>query len=1490
MSLIKAFPMEDDSAVRSIITPQSDNPIIREDISPAATTPSNRSISQQGELVLRDNITQEDVLNMKLQNLRHSSMSYVRAEAAAINMENETRFLGEVLRQSDDPEIVKNALMRIQKKQYENSAALEEEVIRSLEARSEAAQYLQENDMPALERMRERSQKNLILQNKMDELSSRSDFVDVGLNLLSEVSLVSGIQRTFGFGLTDYAEQIRNLSTKIEEASAEELPAILQETEELIRATQILGDNPEYVAGELRTILASGDEQGLAQFANMIDAVDTAIIGAGVFRAGRKLVKNGMVRASLDTESLNRLIEEANGELDAITDDLAEQGALSVGLGSETTENIFSSAAVKKQYEINQRILNETLQRMDNITFDDVEGITDLAALRQKLNEDYSTGTLALVKTRRDGGAEVFLQRPSGQSYSSEAAARGQITKKGLGDNAEVVEMGEGQFYIKVDMDNPNQILNAEDIEGVSPVRRLLGRVETWVNGDLHTFGTMTENTFNQIAMEGQRVYKRTLGRLLKDEMDEMLPIFQNQIEFAERGGASNRWFTETELRNIFRGTHGREMTEKQIIAFNGYRQLNDFQYHLDNSIMHNRASSRGFGSVAEDVFGVEINAKIQTQVPSDAKVFIEDSRSVVGLNQLQDDWLTQYDILEIDEISYGRLSQRMGYDELTQYPTNFILVPKSSVNVEPLKYRQLSYLAGGRIRYDHDSAFIKQVNVGEYEDGSKFRKSDKTHFTATNYTQAVREAEGINKINRILREGIDDINVRARAQRQLDETPVLGTTSLREYFKRIQDRGVDYNQDVVPLRNRETIQLNQRMLDEGYPSDLTMDEIAYQRLYSGRLDARGSERVPHVDPSNTQVLNPVAALNQNFLDSTSNAAFSAYREYTLSYLERYRPFLKVEKGAPRTSLLTAEVIEGLDTNQINKIRGEQIYARQIIGMKNADEIAALRRNEKLVEWALDRIPNSLVSPAKKENLISGLTETIGNPTGKLRSLVFNAKLGLFALPTMIVQMTHAPLIAFMSPIHGIPALASSPLLRIALLADDPQVIELIARKAGELELEGFGDLHKYISEFRHHGYQNFGANTIYEDAARADVLHQSASDKFIKSGRIFFEEGELIPRMTAYGTAVREFLSNVNNINPRKLDIDSREGRRYITERVNTLTLGMTRADIQQGLKGGLAGLAFQFQSYPMRAMDALFFSSKGLSKSERLRLGLGYLTLSGAAGLPLADKFADWYFNTFDQELEDPDWVYKTVYNGIIDGTLMASLGISTNYSSRIGLGAWFEEIVSTAATEPAALPEVILGPAGSTAGGVTKTLREYVSNWGNGYDPDTGRFWSSVAKDVAKQVSGFNNVYRAWVAYNTGMIYDSKGKAFIPMTDEAILAQIMGFPPQAYEDMGRIYSSEEGRRQIVDTTVSHMVALQRSFLDAETEEERESISIQIQHLKHIAAQNTILEEVMTRSNQTLFKDASFTNKARELMFQQNLGENYKLSPSVRREIKDD
>lgn len=1431
------------------------------------------SLLKQGELVLRSNVTDEEILNLQLQNIKTSTTQEIRSTAAMLNQQKSIERFTSMLQETDNVEDVSIGLQMLAQKQQDNRVALEKEVIEAYQgavSMSPVSQYIRENDSTALERIGVRAAKNLVIQNKIQELQGKGDWADTALNLLSEVSLLSFIQRSTGLGLTDYNDALREMQVEAEQATLEELPDVLAKHEKLIKSTQILGDNPDYVAQTMASVFDSREGQRTEFLLNLFDFLDTGLVVGDVVRAGRKLVPSPNVQSAVDTGVTDELAEDIVNNKGFIFDDPVEKEALASGIVPEKGAENYVSQAVRQKHEANQRILADTLKNLTAMGYDEVQAINTLDGIRKRLKAEFSNGSISDVRLLEDGQAEVTLFKSTGTPYVSERSAKTAITNKGI--NGIPFQLPSGGWGIKTTVPSLDVNIAEMSTRGITELTRMLRRPEAWVDDDLLVFGQISENAMNQITNAGKTVYDRTIGKLGRKDLSRLLPILDVQ---RQTGESLNRWFTDKEVGDMYRSLYGEKIPDKVLQGFKGYKLLNDFQYDLDNRVLYGKLKAQGFDSIDEEVFGVPLNAKMVSDFPEDNHIFFQDTLTALTKGELPEDFLTKYDLLEIDD--FQGLAKRKGYEDLAQNPTRYMAVPKGSVELKPLEYKQLAYLAGGRIRYDESSVFLKQLNTGTYaKGGGKYRMPDRTLFVASSFPQARREANAMNALNAILRRGSDDATVRKEANAFLEKTPVLGVDNVVEYLAKVEARGLDINEDVVPLRNREIIE------KKDVP-DKILGDTAFSKLSNGRLDARSKERVPHVNPEGDKTLNPLAALNQNFAATAQNAAFSAYRDYTLSYLERFRPYLEVEPTSPRIALLDADIKRGsgLDSGMISRIKGEQTFAREVIGRRTEQEMAALRRNEEIVEWAIGKLPSRFLGGKNKDELIGQLsTKFKDDPIGKLRSITFNAKLGLFSLPTMIVQMAHAPLIAAIAPRHGTKALMVTPILRTALLAQDPKVIDEIAKRAEKLDLKGFGDLQMFFKEFRHHGFDNFGANQVYEDAARGDALIEGWGSKFLKKGRMFFEEGELVPRMTAYGTSVREWVSNMDNINPKGLPIDSVEGRKYIVQRTNTLTLGMTRADLQQGLKGGVAGLAFQFQSYPLRAIDAIFLPSKGLSPAERTRLALGYLVIAGSAGLPFVESFTDWTLNTFDKELENPDWVYKTLYNGVVDGLVMASTGEDTNFSSRVGLGAWVDEFYKSITDENKNFFEVLLGPSGSTTSGAMDTVIEYSKAWSAGYNPDPSRLGDQVVMDIAKQVAGFNNLYRAWVAFNTQKIYDSRGNQFIDISNQGAILQLFGLPPQAYEDIGELYRNKDRKAQIIKLNTEMLVKLHLEY--AQTKDP--AVIEQINAIGVYVDADGLTQEVNSRVASSLGQNATYKRLLTEQMTEKALGEKATLSPDIR------
>ena len=319
-----------------------------------------------------------------------------------------------------------------------------------------------------------------------------------------------------------------------------------------------------------------------------------------------------------------------------------------------------------------------------------------------------------------------------------------------------------------------------------------------------------------------------------------------------------------------------------------------------------------------------------------------------------------------------------------------------------------------------------------------------------------------------------------------------------------------------------------------------------------------------------------------------------------------------------------------------------------------------------------------------------------------------------------------------------------------------------------------------------------------------------------------------------------------------------------------------MTRADIQQGLKGGqglgggLVSLLGQFQSYPMRALDAILFPSKGLTGAERARLAASYLVLYGSAGLPFMDMLADKITESTRDESSDKA-TYKFLYNGIIDGFVMATTGENTNFASRGGLGDWTYEIIKSLSGSDKSFLEVIAGPAGSTGSGAVDTLVQYAKAYKAGFNPDMNRLGTKALLDVAKQVSSFNNVYRAWFAWQTGKIYDSRGNQFIELSNVGNILQIFGVPPQAYQDIGMIYGSKEKRKQIIKLNTELMLELHNEFARTQDSAVIEKINM----VAAAVAQDGLSDEVNPAVVRALKGSSTHNRLIQESLGQKQVGE---------------
>tara|TARA_B110000902_G_scaffold174157_1_gene197743 strand:+ start:765 stop:5180 length:4416 start_codon:yes stop_codon:yes gene_type:complete len=185
------------------------------------------------------------------------------------------------------------------------------------------------------------------------------------------------------------------------------------------------------------------------------------------------------------------------------------------------------------------------------------------------------------------------------------------------------------------------------------------------------------------------------------------------------------------------------------------------------------------------------------------------------------------------------------------------------------------------------------------------------------------------------------------------------------------------------------------------------------------------------------------------------------------------------------------------------------------------------------------------------------------------------------------------------------------------------------------------------------------------------------AWEKTNNAGMYFFNKGEQITRVTAFGAAARKW----GNANKGKSFV-SEEARSWISNKEQAYTLNMTnmsRAQIQQGV----LRVPTQFYSFMLRAFEGIFVG-KDLTPSERMKLAVMMGPFWGTTGMGISNAVPTVEaINSYlpeDYQIEPGSDSYRLVKNGAVDALFAWAAGDGapeTAVASRVGLG---DGVVST------------------------------------------------------------------------------------------------------------------------------------------------------------------------------------------------------------------
>jgi hypothetical protein len=253
-----------------------------------------------------------------------------------------------------------------------------------------------------------------------------------------------------------------------------------------------------------------------------------------------------------------------------------------------------------------------------------------------------------------------------------------------------------------------------------------------------------------------------------------------------------------------------------------------------------------------------------------------------------------------------------------------------------------------------------------------------------------------------------------------------------------------------------------------------------------------------------------------------------------------------------------------------------------------------------------------------------------------------------------------------------------------------------------------------------------------------------------------------------------------------------------------------------------GWASIPTQFLSYQARVLEALL--GKQFTTPEKIRLLLGQVVLYGTAGAPFLPFLSEKIRGDSGNPAELGTWE-GLADRGIVDTMIWGLTGEDTQFGERAGTGGFvtdtFRELMGMSKYGQVSFVDVMGGPIygisksiffGETGkpGTFWETVRFMSAESGG----DTGLPLTTAAVvDLAKNITSFNNSYKAYMVWNYGQFVTTSGKVALdelPSTDA--FAVFLGLTPGEYRDYVAKQDWRRNRSEIVKGIADQIIELRQ------------------------------------------------------------------------------
>lgn len=578
--------------------------------------------------------------------------------------------------------------------------------------------------------------------------------------------------------------------------------------------------------------------------------------------------------------------------------------------------------------------------------------------------------------------------------------------------------------------------------------------------------------------------------------------------------------------------------------------------------------------------------------------------------------------------------------------------------------------------------------------------------------------------------------------------------------------------------------------------SDARMNQVQY----TGERDSdivktivdKGTQGNPVWAYEPAKLVDPVTSIdramtriiNSNFMDDYKIFAVEHWLKEAQQYLKLND--IKELWHSPFWHFLNAGQKEafnpGAPAEIVNRLMTQRIQIQQFLGVPSTTDTILHSAAQRLSDVIYSKYGPTRIDP-------SWALPYLSDPFRFLRAVTFHAKLGVFAIPQLMVQsQTYATIWAVSGARNAGPGTIAAFLTQLSRINKNPAVLDGLDKVASKLGWKA-GQFKEALSEGQRTGFFNVGGEYALRDSALNPPVIQSGASKFFNWGTVFFTEGERNVRYGAWYTAFKEW--RTKNPTGRITDAERQE----ILTRADLMYVNMSRAS-SSVLHQGVFSIPTQFLSYQMRAAE--LFTGKRLTNMERTRM---LAWNAGLYGVPMAAGVTGFPFGDFIRKSAldhgytvGDNWVTSTVMEGLPSMLMALATGHGDiqkgnfyNIGERYGIQGF--ETLREALRSDKTMWDILGGAAFSTFSNTWERLDGFTNGMMSLIRDDDKYFKLKPDDfiDIFKEASGVNNNWRMAMALNTGRWLSKKGVYLDNVSPaNAIFMSVSGLQSQAVSDL--------------------------------------------------------------------------------------------------------